>query len=82
MLLWMVIILIAIALQIVMDMFMWFGAHPFFNIQLRTYFDLVFLLIVLGMLYRILTMQRRGEKEKLKERIKELEERIKELEGK
>ncbi len=82
MILWIIIILIAIALQIIMDFIMWFNPGSFINIQIRTYFDLAFLLIVLGMLYRIFTMQKKGEKEKLKLRIKELEEKIKELEGK
>lgn len=82
MLLWIVVILIAVIFQIIIDLLMWFGTYPFINIQVRTYFDIVFLLIILGMLYRILFMQRKGEKEKLKERIRELEERIKELEGK
>lgn len=77
MIVWIIIILIAIALQVIMDLIMWFNPASFINIQMRTYFDLAFLLIVLGMLYRIFTMQKKGEKEKLKARIEELEEKNK-----
>jgi|GEM_PF-3826383 len=43
--------------------------------------DIVLLFIVLGILYRSATMNRMGEKEKMRETIKKLLKEIKELRG-
>jgi hypothetical protein len=46
-----------------------------------TFFDVLFLLITLGILYRMYFLSRKGEKEKLRQRIEELENEIKKLKG-
>lgn len=81
MVIWLIIVLLIVILQIIMDVIMILGG-TFLTIELRTYFDLAFLFAVLGMLYRVYKMQKRGEKEKLKERIKELEKKLGELQEK
>jgi len=81
MVLWALVILLIVIVQIIMDLLM-LSKESFITIQFRTYFDLAFLFALLGILYRIYKLEKRGEKEKLKERIKELEEKLKELEGK
>jgi len=81
MVLWALVVLIIVIVQIIMDLVM-LSKETLITIQFRTYFDLAFLFALLGILYRIYKLQKRGEKEKLKERIKELEEKLKELEGK
>jgi amino acid permease len=81
MLLWSIIILIVVIFQIIMD-FLMLSKEKFITIEFRTYFDLAFLFALLGILYRIYKLQKRGEKEKLRERIKELEEKLKEYETK
>jgi len=81
MVLWAIIILIIVVVQIIMDILM-LSKESFITIQFRTYFDLAFLFALLGILYRIYKLQKRGEREKLKERIKELEEKLKEYERK
>ena len=42
---------------------------------------LALFLIVLGMLFRILKKERKGEKEELREQVEKMQERIEELEG-
>lgn len=81
MVIWLIIVLLIVILQIIMDVIMILGGK-FLTIELRAYFDLAFLFAVLGMLYRVYKMQKRGEKEKLKERIKELEKKLGELQEK
>lgn len=46
-------------------------------IELRT---ILLFLLVMGISYRIYLMEKGGEKERLKKRIRELEERLRELE--
>jgi hypothetical protein len=45
--------------------------------ELRT---VILFLLVLGMCYRMYVMERSGEKESLKERLRELEDKLRELE--
>ena len=69
-------LLIAIALAILgtLELFLEF-TMPF--TELRT---ILLFLLVLGMSYRIYLMERTGEKEDLKARVRELEDKLRELE--
>ena len=69
-------LLIAITLAIlgVVEMFMSFTI-PF--VEYRT---IILFLLILGMSYRIYDMERSGEKESMKERVRELEDKIREME--
>lgn len=49
------------------------------SIFLRVIWDILLLLVALGLLTRMLILQKAGEKEALTRRVKELEEKIKDL---
>ncbi len=80
MLIWLLIILIFIVLSMVQHLgFLQFGflMDPWNKIIL----DIILLFIVLGIVYRIFTKSKKGEKENLKERIHSLENDIEALKG-
>ena len=51
-----------------------------FTIPFIEYRTIILFLLILGMSYRIYNMERSGEKENMKERVRELEDKIRELE--
>ena len=51
-----------------------------FTIPFVEYRTIILFLLILGMSYRIYNMERSGEKENMKERVRELEDKIRELE--
>ncbi len=73
MLFWLI-VAIALAILGVIELFLNFSI-PF--IELRT---VLLFLLVLGMCYRMYLMERSGEKEKMKERLRELEDKVREYE--
>jgi len=73
MLLWLM-IAIALAILGIIELFLNFTI-PF--TELRT---VLLLLLVLGMSYRIYLMERSGEKEDMKQRMRELEDKLREYE--
>lgn len=73
MLFWLI-IAISLAIFGVIEMLLHFSM-PF--VELRT---ILLFLLVMGMSYRIYLMERGGEKENLKKRVRELEDRLRELE--
>lgn len=73
MLFWLI-IAIALAILGVIELFLNFTI-PFTD--LRT---ILLFLLILGMSYRIYLMERGGEKENMKDRIRELEDKLRELE--
>ena len=81
MLLWAFILFILSLLNFLYDIFIWLGTIKPLDPSYVSFFDILFLLITLGILYRMYYLQRKGEREKLKQKIKELEEEIKKLKG-
>jgi hypothetical protein len=73
MLFWLI-VAICLAILGVIELFLDF-AIPF--TELRT---VLLFLLVLGMAYRMYLMERSGEREKLKERVRELEDKVREYE--
>ena len=73
MLIWLI-ISIALAFLSVIELLLGFTI-PFIELRIVLLF-----LLVLGMAYRLYMMERGGEKESLKSRIRELEDRIREKE--
>jgi hypothetical protein len=51
-----------------------------FTIPFVEYRTIILFLLILGMSYRIYNMERSGEKENMRERVRELEDKIRELE--
>ncbi|MEO0295414.1 MAG: hypothetical protein ABIM85_05265 [candidate division WOR-3 bacterium] len=81
MLLWVFILFILSLLNFFYDSLLWLCLIKPIDPLYISFFNILFLLITLGILYRMYYLQRKGEKEKLKERIRELEEEIKKLKG-
>ncbi|MEO0271166.1 MAG: hypothetical protein ABIM98_06195 [candidate division WOR-3 bacterium] len=81
MLLWVFILFILSLLNFFYDALLWLGAIKPIDPLYISFFNILFLLITLGILYRMYYLQRKGVKEKLIQRIKELEEEIKKLKG-
>jgi membrane protein implicated in regulation of membrane protease activity len=73
MLFWLMVAIILAVLGVI-EMFLNFTV-PF--TQLRT---VLLFLLILGMLYRSYLMERSGEKENMKQRLRELEDKLRELE--
>ena len=73
MLLWLI-IAIALAILAVIEMFLGFTI-PFPQLRIALLF-----LLVLGMSYRIYLMERGGEKENMKQKLRELEDKVREYE--
>ncbi|UCF89433.1 MAG: hypothetical protein JSV70_04145 [bacterium] len=73
MLFWLI-IAISLAIFGLIEMLLHF-TMPF--VELRT---ILLFLLVMGMSYRIYLMERGGEKERLKTRVRELEDRLREME--
>ncbi len=81
MLLWAFILFILSMLNFIYDTLVWAGSIKEIDHRYITFFDLLFLLITLGILYRMYFLARKGEKERLKQKIEELEREIKKLRG-
>lgn len=81
MLLWIFILFILSLLNFFYDIFILLGTIKPLDPFYVSFFDILFLLITLGILYRMYYLQRKGEREKLKAKIKELEDEIKKLKG-
>ncbi|GEM_PF-1330890 len=81
MLLWVFILFILSLLNFIYDALVWAGSVKEIDPMYLTFFDVLFLLITLGILYRMYFLSRKGEKEKLRQRIEELENEIKKLKG-
>jgi len=81
MLLWAFILFILSLINFVYDVLTWAEIIREINLMFITFFDILFLLITLGILYRMYFLSRKGEKEKLKQKVKELEGEIKKLKG-
>jgi len=81
MLLWVFILFILSLINFIYDALTWAGSIKEIDPMYLTFFDILFLLITLGILYRMYFLSRKGEKEKLRQRIEELENEIKKLKG-
>ncbi len=81
MLLWVFILFILSLINFFYDVLLWIGRIKPLHIRYLTFFDILFLFITLGILYRMYFLSRKGEKEKLRQRIEELENEIKKLKG-
>lgn len=80
MLLWIVVMCLLVIISLVQHL--GFFIFPFLMDPWdKIILDIILLTIILGILYRMTTMRKKGEKEKLREKIKELVAEIKMLKG-
>ncbi|MEN3045782.1 MAG: hypothetical protein ABDH49_02155 [Candidatus Hydrothermales bacterium] len=79
MIVWAFVLFILSLINFLYDLLLWLEIIEPIDIRYVTFFNIIFLLITLGILYRMYFLGRLGEKEKLREKIRELEEEIKRL---
>ncbi|MEN3043754.1 MAG: hypothetical protein ABDH37_00855 [Candidatus Hydrothermales bacterium] len=79
MVVWVFVLFILSFVNFLYDLLLWLEILEPIDLKYISFFNIIFLLITLGILYRMYFLSRVREKEKLKEKIKELEEEIKRL---